>query len=132
MPQFSDSNQSGTSTPSGSQLNALDTSLEAGLDALEQKNYAEAIAHLEIVYQNTERRSVRLKTQMALVKAYEGNGEFQQALIRCQALLTSSNQAVRQWAEQAMGVLEKRHAQSEDDEGSDKAENHTGQDIEDE
>ncbi len=115
MPQFSNPNQPDPSDPATSRFSTPDANLEAGLAALEHQKYDEAIAHLESVYQNAERKSVRLKAQMALVKAYEGNGEFHHALMRCQALLTSSNAAVRQWAEQAMGVLEKRHTHRPDD-----------------
>jgi Zn-dependent protease with chaperone function len=116
MPHFSDPNQRDSSTPPNPQANATESQLsesqlKAGLAALDQSRYTEAIAHLEAAYQSADRRSVRLKAQMALVKAYERAGEFEQALVRCEVLLNSPSQSVREWAQQAMDVLEKRHGE---------------------
>ncbi|MEM7773803.1 MAG: hypothetical protein AAF327_25275, partial [Cyanobacteria bacterium P01_A01_bin.37] len=111
MPHIPDPNHPDASDSARSVTPGFSASLAAGLDAIEKKNYSEAIAHLETVYQNAERRSVRLRAQMGLVKAYEGKGEYQQAFIRCKALLNSSSEATRVWAEEAIGVLKQRYAQ---------------------
>ncbi|MEB3210957.1 MAG: hypothetical protein VKL39_06360, partial [Leptolyngbyaceae bacterium] len=111
MPQFSDPNQSNPSASSNIEERAFEVVLEAGLDAIDKKNYPEAIAKLETVHQNAKRRSLQLRAQMGLVKAYEGHGEYQQAFIRCKELLKSSSEPTRQWAEEAMTVLKQRYKQ---------------------
>jgi Zn-dependent protease with chaperone function len=109
MPQFSDSHQPHPSAnPTGKPLEII---LEAGLAAIEKKKYSEAIAKLEAVCQGATRQSVLLRAQMGLVKAYEGNGEFQQSYFRCKELLKSSNEPTRRWAEEAMQVLKQRYMQ---------------------
>ncbi len=109
MPHFSNPNQHGSSIPPTPQGIDSEAQLKAGLMALDQSYFTEAIAYLEAAYQSADRRSVRLKAQMALVKAYERAGEFEQALVRCEVLLNSPSHSVQQWAQQAMNVLEKRH-----------------------
>ncbi|MEL6223701.1 MAG: M48 family metalloprotease [Cyanobacteria bacterium J06627_8] len=111
MSQSSEPNQPNPSASSNPSGKTFEAALEAGLDAVKKKNYSEAIAQLETVYQQASRRSTRLRAQMGLVKAYEGNKEYQQAFVRCKDLLKSSSEPTRRWAEEAMGVLKQRYTQ---------------------
>lgn len=91
-------------------LGLQNPSLEAGLAALKSKNYRLAIAHLEAICQSATHRTLRIKAQMGLVKAYERVGNFKWAIALCQSLRESSNPEVRQWADHSLVKLNQRYA----------------------
>ncbi len=81
-------------------------SLQAGLDAVKQGRYQEAISLLEQFSNNcVERNTEYFTAQMWLVKAYQGIGETEKANILCQQLIASENSQVRSWAEQMQQTL---------------------------
>ncbi|MBD2060443.1 M48 family metalloprotease [Oculatella sp. FACHB-28] len=112
MEDFSDSAQLGA-TPSNfdDPDQPLNSSLDEGLRALKQKNYAAAIASLKPALQATRPLTV-LKAQMALVKAYQEIGQIEQAIALCQTLSTSANQRTRSWAAQTLSDLAQRYPQA--------------------
>jgi Zn-dependent protease with chaperone function len=112
MEDFSDSAQLGA-TPSqfDDPDQPLNSSLDEGLRALKQKNYAAAIASLKPVLQANRPLTV-LKAQMGLVKAYQEIGQVEQAIVLCQTLSTSTNQRTRSWAAQTLSDLAQRYPQA--------------------
>lgn len=83
-------------------------SLQSGLDALQQRRYQEAIQSLEQFSRNCSdyRSKDYLKAQMALVKAYQGAGEYHKAIALCQQLIINENPQVSSWAKQAREALD--------------------------
>lgn len=77
-------------------------SLQQGLDALREKHYEEAIAYLSDYCQENANASTpdHSKAQMALIKAYHGNGDFEQAIALCQQLQTHLDSQVSLWAKE--------------------------------
>lgn len=73
-------------------------SLDAGLDALQQGNYADAIAHLEAVRETELDESLVTQASQALVTAYQRNGDFENAIALCQLLTHHPDSEVRVWA----------------------------------
>lgn len=112
MEDFSDSAQLGATPSNFSDSDqSLNSSLDEGLRALRQKNYAAAIASLKPVLQAT-RPSTVLKAQMGLVKAYQEIGQVEQAIALCQTLSTSTNPRTRSWAAQTLSELAQRYPQA--------------------
>lgn len=86
-------------------------SLEAGLDALRQKRFQDAITILETLCQScTPGSRDYFQAQMSLVKAYQGDGQTERAIALCQELLSASNAQVQIWAQQALTSLQARLA----------------------
>jgi Zn-dependent protease with chaperone function len=112
MEDFSDSAQLGA-TPSNfsDSEQSLNSSLDEGLRALRQKNYAAAIASLKPVLQ-ANRPSTVLKAQMGLVKAYQEIGQVEQAIALCQTISTGTNPRTRSWAAQTLSDLAQRYPQA--------------------
>ncbi len=76
-----------------------ESSLEAGLTALEQGNFHEAIALLEAVCQNSSQlAAIKIQAQKALVAAYLGKGENNQGISLLQNLSQSNDPQVKKWA----------------------------------
>ncbi|MGK7874969.1 MAG: M48 family metalloprotease [Xenococcaceae cyanobacterium] len=93
-----------TTSQTPEQLSAL---LEAGHQALKQKNYPEAIKSLEEYCQNStdSQSSEYQQAQMWLVQAYRGNRQLEKAISLCQQLATSEDMMVQEWAKQALPSL---------------------------
>jgi Zn-dependent protease with chaperone function len=91
------------STPEpASQKSAPQKSAQAvqqGFAALQQKDYAGAIAHLEALSLDSQDPWVA-KAQMGLVVAYGKLGQAQKAATLCRALCEHADPQVRHWAEQ--------------------------------
>ncbi len=76
-----------------------ESSLEAGLTALEQGNFNGAIALLEEVCQNSSQpTATKVQAQKGLVAAYLGKGEKNKAISLLQVLSQSNDPPVRKWA----------------------------------
>jgi len=77
-------------------------SLDAGLKALEQGDYAGAIAHLEATNQESSDTTACLRARMGLVTAYERSRQTSKAIEICQELCHSTNPKVQDWAKHAL------------------------------
>ncbi|MFE1745730.1 M48 family metalloprotease [Coleofasciculus sp. H7-2] len=86
-------------------------SLEAGLAALKQGNYPDAIAHLEGVCEFELSQKTVLRAQMGLVVAYERTGEIEKARSLCQTLTQSKYPKVKDWGERNLANLVNRYPQ---------------------
>ncbi len=82
--------------------------LQAGHTALKQKRYAEACQLLEQFLQNSaglDSAKVQ-QAQMWLVKAYQGNGQLEEAIARCQQLQENDpDPLVQNWVQQLLPTL---------------------------
>jgi Zn-dependent protease with chaperone function len=82
--------------------------LEAGLAALKQGDYKNAIAQLEPIARNTDARLVTvLQAKVGLVMAYARSGDNSKAIALCQTLTEINNPQVKQWADRALKELTK-------------------------
>lgn len=82
------------------------TSMEAGLEALNQGQEQEAIQIFKTFCQNTVPHSrEHLQAQMHLVKIYQNLGQTEQAIALCQQLLNSPNAPVQIWTQQTLKGL---------------------------
>jgi len=106
MSNFSDSSAAGSADFEES----IQISLQAGLSALKQKNYTEAIVHLVTVHEMATNVPTLLKAQMGLVKAYYSTGETDRAVTLCKPLRDHTNPQVKAWASQTLTELEQRSA----------------------
>ncbi len=86
-----------------------DSSLKAGLAALKQGDYRNAIAQLEAVCQNQPTHSSQVRAQIGLVKAYGSTGEISRAIALCQTLTQSTNPEAREWAVRTTDALTNRY-----------------------
>jgi tetratricopeptide (TPR) repeat protein len=88
--------------------------LQTGLDALEQHRYADAVHFLEQACQaGTDVDSKdHLRSQISLARAYQRNGQIEQATALCQKLANHANPQVKTWAEQALRSLSKPTGQA--------------------
>ncbi len=85
-----------------------ESSLEAGLVALKQGDYQNAIAQLETVASNTTARKVAvLQAKVGLVMAYARSGDGEKAIALCQTLTEINNPQVKEWADRALKELTK-------------------------
>ncbi len=82
-------------------------SLQSGLDAAKQGRYQEAVQLLEQFCRNCadDSSSEYLTAQMWLLKAYQGTGKIEKAIILCQKLMISENLQARSWAEKMRPTL---------------------------
>jgi Zn-dependent protease with chaperone function len=82
-------------------------SLQAGLEALNQGRYQEAVQLLEQFSTSCSdlRSKECLQAQMSLVKAYQGLGDTPKAIAICQQLSASGIPQVQNWAQQALQSL---------------------------
>ena len=81
------------------------TDLQQALNALKQGSYADAIALLEPILKESIPASELAKTQMTLVKAYQQNGQIEQAITLCERLTREGDLQVQDWAAQALPAL---------------------------
>ncbi len=86
--------------------------LQNALQALRERQYAEAVILLEEFCQGEARPQSQayLQAQMALVKAYQQNGQLEQAIALCQTLTQNQNLQVQTWAQQALPQLRRSAA----------------------
>ena len=73
--------------------------LAAGLAALKQKDYQQAIALLSAAQEQGESQKTVLRAQMGLVVAYQHTNQMAAATDLCQQLQRAQVEKVRQWAE---------------------------------
>ncbi|MGK7924117.1 MAG: M48 family metalloprotease [Spirulina sp.] len=85
-------------------------SLSDGLEALQQKRYAEAIQHLDRFLATSPPEDSReyYQAQTALVRAYHGNKQPQKAIALCRELAQSANPSLSIWGQQTLRTLEKK------------------------
>lgn len=81
--------------------------LEKGVQALQQQNYRDAIAHLENFCHHfpDSQSPYFIQAEMSLVRAYRGQGEQEKAIALCQSLLHNPNQEVATWAKSLFKIL---------------------------
>jgi len=72
-------------------------SFQAGLQALQDGRYADAVQCLEAVCTN-EADPDYLQARMELVRAHHGNGELPRALALCRELAASPHPDAANWA----------------------------------
>ncbi len=87
--------------------------LEAGLAAIEEKHYSQAIALLQPLAEAYAQRSVGIRAQLALVVAYEHTGDVQTAIGLCRQLTQHSQEKVKTWASRRLETLHKRYPDAE-------------------
>lgn len=82
-------------------------SLQAGLEALKQERYRDAVQILKDFCQYYTQRGSKeyLQAQMALVKAHHRLGEDEKAIAIAKALVTHENPKVSSWATNALNTL---------------------------
>jgi Zn-dependent protease with chaperone function len=85
----------------------LQAALHSGLTALKQKDYATAIAQLEVSQASSDAATC-LKAQMGLIKAYVHTEQFDAAIGLCQPLCEHTNPQVQAWARQTLAELANR------------------------
>ncbi|WP_432808878.1 M48 family metalloprotease [Pantanalinema sp. GBBB05] len=80
--------------------------LQAGIEAIQQKHFSDAIQRLEAFCRQTNPNSKDyFQAQMWLVRAYQEHGQAAQAIALCQQMATSSIPQVREWAERILPRL---------------------------
>jgi len=81
--------------------------LQAGVAALKQKRYADAVQSLETFCQGQAQTRSRdfFQAQMYLVRAYQENGQVAQAVALCQEMAGCEHAQVRQWAQRTLPSL---------------------------
>ncbi len=85
-----------------------ESSLEAGLFALKQGDYNNAIAQLETVARTQDNSTnAVLQAKVGLVMAYARSGNVEKAIALCQTLTDINNPQVKQWADRALKELTK-------------------------
>jgi hypothetical protein len=85
---------------------AADQLLKQGNFALWGKRYDEAIATLTTYCQSAEPGDRQYtQAQMWLLKAYQGNGQTDEAIALCQQLTQSSTPATQLWAQNVLAIL---------------------------
>ncbi len=83
-------------------------SLKAGLLALKQKDYPQAITHLEIIAQQ-EPIKQKLKAQMGLVIAYEKTKQVDKAIYLCRNLAKIYDSEIKSFANRHLKELLKQY-----------------------
>ena len=89
--------------------------LEAGLAAIKQGNYSQAIQHLErylVSQAGALEQPDSIKARMWLATVYLRSGRPQKAIAVCQQLYSSSHVKVRDWANQTLVEIEQRYPTS--------------------
>ena len=83
-------------------------SLKTGLLALKQKDYLEAIAHLQIIAKQ-ESLNPKLKAQMGLIIAYEKTQQVDRAIYFCRNLTKISDSEIKSFANHHLKKLLKQY-----------------------
>jgi Zn-dependent protease with chaperone function/tetratricopeptide (TPR) repeat protein len=81
--------------------------LQAGVDALKQRRYPEAVQAFETVCQSQSnyRSKEFFQAQMYLVRAYQESGQISQAIALCQQMAACEHTQVREWAQRTLPTL---------------------------
>ncbi len=86
-------------------------SLQKGLNALQRKDYTTAIRVLAELPRNLDAsRSVRVKAQIALIRAYRGKGQTAEAIALCQPLTRHPQTNIQEWAQKTLKKLKAHHS----------------------
>lgn len=80
-------------------------SLDAGLRALKQGNYLDAIAHLREVCETELDETLVTRASQGLVTAYQRSGDTENAIAVCRNLTHHPDSKVRAWADSALRSL---------------------------
>ncbi|MEW6495307.1 MAG: M48 family metalloprotease [Cyanobacteriota bacterium] len=80
-------------------------SLDAGLRALKQGNYLDAIAHLREVCETELDETIVTRASQGLVTAYQRSGDTENAIAVCRNLTHHPDSKVRAWADSALFSL---------------------------
>jgi Zn-dependent protease with chaperone function len=86
--------------------------LKVGLTALRQRAYDRAISTFEQLQQASVPKSVQIKAQMGLVRTYEEQGQWTQAIDLCKPLGQSNSRHVQAWAQTRLSTLTQKQAAS--------------------
>ena len=89
--------------------------LKAGLAAIKQGNYSQAVQHLErylVSQAGALEQPDSIKAQMWLATVYLRSGQPQKAIAVCQQLHSSPHVKVRDWASQTLAEIEQRYPTS--------------------
>lgn len=89
--------------------NGVNSTLEAGLAAVKQGNYQDAIANLEAVCETELSEKAIVQAQMGLIVAYKRIGNIEKAIALTKELSNSSNSQVKEWAVRNLASLRERH-----------------------
>jgi Zn-dependent protease with chaperone function len=91
-------------------------SLKDGLKALQQRHYSEAVEWLEAYCQTASNSYSQeyAQAQMALARAYDGNGEKNKAIALCQQLEQHLDSQVSNWAKGFLSTLTKAQTKPEE------------------
>lgn len=88
-------------------------SLKDGLKALQESRYSEAVELLETYGQTANSYSQEYaQAQMALARAYHGNGQKEQAIALCQELEKHLDSQVSNWAKGFLSTLKKEETKT--------------------
>lgn len=81
--------------------------LQAGLQSLNAKNFPEAIHHLATYCQQSDAPETQeyVQAQMALVRAYKGDGQIPAAIALAEQLAHHPDLQVQDWARQVLKIL---------------------------
>ncbi len=91
--------------------------LAAGLAALKQKDYQQAIALLSTAQEQGESQKTVLRAQMGLVVAYQHTNQMEAATALCEQLQRSQVEKVRVWAEKWLSQQAPKPSSSADPTG---------------
>ncbi len=82
-------------------------SLQDGLNALQKQQFEEAVQLLEtFCHESSDRQSpFYIQAQMALARAYRGNGQSDKASALCQSFSNHANPEVSEWAKSFLTIL---------------------------
>lgn len=84
--------------------------MQAGVEALNQQRFAEAVQLLETFCAEVVPHSkAAVQAQMWLVRAYQENGQHQDAIALCQHMAASPNPQVQTWAQRTLPKLRSPH-----------------------
>ncbi len=106
MAKAMDSSSGATSSPPPSGGTRHDDRLQQGAAALAKQDYRAAIALLTSVLDEAPSPSAVRRAQVGLVKVYQRQGRWSEAIAHCQPLLSSSHGPTRDWGHQALKALQ--------------------------
>ncbi|HEY9848851.1 MAG TPA: zinc metalloprotease HtpX [Leptolyngbyaceae cyanobacterium] len=89
--------------------NGVNSTLKAGLAAVKQGNYQEAIANLEAVCENELSEKAIVQAQMGLTVAYDRIGDGEKAIALAKELSNNPNSQVKEWAVRNLTSLKERY-----------------------
>jgi Zn-dependent protease with chaperone function len=87
-------------------------SLNAGLAALKQGNYTDAIAHFESICETELDDTLVVKASKGLITAHRSLGNWEKAIALCQQLVEHPDVQTSDWARNALAKLRAEHPDS--------------------